>query len=105
MDPADPNSVRPDIYTLVKFQRLEPEHVNERQKPIVQPGDQGEGRRRDRGWVLATETGELALGQNVVVARSMPWGGYNFEDSILINEKLVKNDVFTSIHIEEAPSA
>ena len=48
----------------------------------------------------ATETGELALGQNVVVA-FMPWGGYNFEDSILINEKLVKNDVFTSIHIEE----
>ncbi len=48
----------------------------------------------------ATETGELALGQNVVVA-FMPWGGYNFEDSILINERLVKNDIFTSIHIEE----
>src|SRR5258706_12122700 len=69
------------------------------QKPIVQPGD-----RVKAGDVIAdgpaTETGELALGQNVVVA-FMPWGGYNFEDSILINEKLVKNDVFTSIHIEE----
>ena len=69
------------------------------QKPIVQPGDKVKA-----GDVIAdgpaTETGELALGQNVVVA-FMPWGGYNFEDSILINEKLVKNDVFTSIHIEE----
>ena len=69
------------------------------QKPIVVPGD-----RVKQGDVIAdgpaTETGELALGQNVVVA-FMPWGGYNFEDSILINEKLVKNDVFTSIHIEE----
>jgi DNA-directed RNA polymerase subunit beta len=69
------------------------------QKPIVQTGD-----RVMAGDVIAdgpaTETGELALGQNVVVA-FMPWGGYNFEDSILINEKLVKNDIFTSIHIEE----
>jgi DNA-directed RNA polymerase subunit beta len=69
------------------------------QKPIVQVGDKVK-----KGDVIgdgpATETGELALGQNVVVA-FMPWGGYNFEDSILINEKLVKNDVFTSIHIEE----
>ena len=69
------------------------------QKPIVQVGD-----RVKAGDVIAdgpaTETGELALGQNVVVA-FMPWGGYNFEDSILINEKLVKHDVFTSIHIEE----
>src|SRR4029079_16872093 len=69
------------------------------QKPIVQPGD-----RVKAGDVIAdgpaTETGELALRQNVVVA-FMPWGGYNFEDSILINERLVKNDVFTSIHIEE----
>jgi DNA-directed RNA polymerase beta subunit len=69
------------------------------QKPIVQPGDKVKA-----GDVIAdgpaTETGELALGQNVLVA-FMPWGGYNFEDSILINEKLVKNDIFTSIHIEE----
>src|SRR6202042_1196732 len=90
--------VRPDIYTLVKFQRSN-QNTCMNQRPIVQPGD-----RVKAGDVIAdgpaTETGELALGQNVVVA-FMPWGGYNFEDSILINEKLVKNDVFTSIHIEE----
>ena len=98
VDPKDPNSVRPDIYTLVKFQRSN-QNTCMNQKPIVTPGD-----RVKAGDVIAdgpaTETGELALGQNVVVA-FMPWGGYNFEDSILINEKLVKNDVFTSIHIEE----
>jgi DNA-directed RNA polymerase subunit beta len=98
VDPKDPNSVRPDIYTLVKFQRSN-QNTCMNQKPIVVPGD-----RVKAGDVIAdgpaTETGELALGQNVVVA-FMPWGGYNFEDSILINEKLVKNDVFTSIHIEE----
>ncbi|HWO21941.1 MAG TPA: DNA-directed RNA polymerase subunit beta [Kofleriaceae bacterium] len=98
VDPKDPNSVRPDIYTMVKFQRSN-QNTCMNQKPIVQPGD-----RVKAGDVIAdgpaTETGELALGQNVVVA-FMPWGGYNFEDSILINEKLVKNDVFTSIHIEE----
>ena len=98
VDPKDPNSVRPDIYTLVKFQRSN-QNTCMNQKPIVQPGDKVKV-----GDVIAdgpaTETGELALGQNVVVA-FMPWGGYNFEDSILINEKLVKNDVFTSIHIEE----
>ena len=98
VDPKDPNSVRPDIYTLVKFQRSN-QNTCMNQKPIVQTGDKVKA-----GDVIAdgpaTETGELALGQNVVVA-FMPWGGYNFEDSILINEKLVKNDVFTSIHIEE----
>src|SRR5450432_2282176 len=98
VDPKDPNSVRPDIYTLVKFQRSN-QNTCMNQKPIVQPGDKVKA-----GDVIAdgpaTETGELALGQNVVVA-FMPWGGYNFEDSILVNEKLVKNDVFTSIHIEE----
>src|SRR5690606_8902172 len=69
------------------------------QKPIVQRGDKVRA-----GDVIAdgpaTETGELALGQNVVVA-FMPWGGYNFEDSILISERLTKNDAFTSVHIEE----
>src|SRR3954453_14571540 len=87
-----------DIYNLIKYQRSN-QNTCINQKPIVQPGD-----RVKAGDVIAdgpaTETGELALGQNVVVA-FMPWGGYNFEDSILINEKLVKNDVFTSIHIEE----
>jgi DNA-directed RNA polymerase subunit beta len=94
----DPLSAKPDIYNLVKFQRSN-QNTCMNQKPIVQVGD-----RVKKGDVIgdgpATDTGELALGQNVVVA-FMPWGGYNFEDSILINEKLVKNDVFTSIHIEE----
>jgi DNA-directed RNA polymerase subunit beta len=62
------------------------------------------GDRVKRGQVIAdgpaTERGELALGRNVLVA-FMPWGGYNFEDSILISERLVKDDHFTSVHIEE----
>ena len=94
----DPLAAKPDIYNLVKFQRSN-QNTCMNQKPIVQPGDVVK-----KGDVIAdgpaTECGELALGQNVVVA-FMPWGGYNFEDSILINEKLVKHDVFTSIHIEE----
>jgi DNA-directed RNA polymerase subunit beta len=94
----DPLAAKPDIYNLVKFQRSN-QNTCMNQKPIVQPGDIVK-----KGDVIgdgpATECGELALGQNVVVA-FMPWGGYNFEDSILINEKLVKNDIFTSIHIEE----
>ncbi len=98
VNPKDAESVRPDIYTMVKFQRSN-QNTCMNQKPIVQTGD-----RVKAGDVIAdgpaTETGELALGQNVVVA-FMPWGGYNFEDSILINEKLVKTDIFTSIHIEE----
>ena len=88
----------PDIYNLVKFQRSN-QNTCLNQKPIVHPGERVKG-----GDVIAdgpaTEQGELALGQNVLVA-FMPWGGYNFEDSILISEKLVKNDVFTSVHIEE----
>src|SRR5919199_4256230 len=87
-----------DIYNLIKYQRSN-QNTCINQKPIVKQGD----RVRKNDVIAdgpATETGELALGQNVVVA-FMPWGGYNFEDSILINEKLVKNDVFTSIHIEE----
>lgn len=87
-----------DIYNLVKFQRSnQATCIN--QKPIVKVGD---AVRKDD--VLAdgpsTDVGELALGKNVLVA-FMPWGGYNFEDAILISERLVKEDVFTSVHIEE----
>src|SRR6266404_5206861 len=87
-----------DIYNLTKYQRSN-QNTCINQKPIVKQGD-----RVRKGDVIAdgpaTETGELALGQNVVVA-FMPWQGYNFEDSILISERIVKEDVFTSIHIEE----
>jgi DNA-directed RNA polymerase subunit beta len=95
---SDPLSAKPDIYNLVKFQRSN-QSTCMNQKPIVQRGDKVRA-----GDVLAdgpaTETGELALGQNVVVA-FMPWNGYNFEDSILISERLIREDWFTSIHIEE----
>ncbi|MBI4535608.1 MAG: DNA-directed RNA polymerase subunit beta [Ignavibacteriae bacterium] len=95
---GDPLGAKPDIYNLVKFQRSN-QNTCMNQKPIVQRGDKVRA-----GDVIAdgpaTETGELALGQNVVVA-FMPWGGYNFEDSILVSERLVRDDVFTSIHIEE----
>ena len=87
-----------DIYKLVKFQRTN-QNTCFNQRPIVNQGDWVE-----RGQIIAdgpaTATGELALGKNVVVA-FMPWGGYNFEDSILVSERLMKEDVFTSIHIEE----
>jgi DNA-directed RNA polymerase subunit beta len=87
-----------DIYHLVKFRRSN-QNTSINQKPIVRVGD-----RVETGEVIAdgpaTDTGELALGQNALVA-FMPWGGYNFEDSILISERMVKDDVFTSIHIEE----
>ena len=87
-----------DIYNLVKFRRSN-QSTSINQKPIVRKGDHVE-----IGDVIAdgpaTDTGELALGANAVVA-FMPWGGYNFEDSILISERLVRDDVFTSIHIEE----
>ena len=90
--------VQPDIYKLTKFARSnQATCIN--QKPIVNVGD-----RVERQEIIAdgpsTERGELALGRNIVVA-FMPWGGYNFEDSILISERLVKEDVYTSIHIEE----
>jgi DNA-directed RNA polymerase subunit beta len=87
-----------DIYTLQKFQRSN-QNTCINQRPIVKVGD-----RMQAGDVIAdgpsTELGELALGQNVLVA-FMPWNGYNFEDSILISERIVSEDRFTSIHIEE----
>jgi len=87
-----------DIYNLLKYQRSN-QNTCLNQKPIVKRGD-----RVRKGDVIAdgpaTETGELALGANVVVA-FMPWQGYNFEDSILLSERLLKDDIFTSIHIEE----
>ena len=95
---ADGTGTKPDIYNLVKFQRSN-QNTCMNQKPIVKRGDKVRA-----GDVIAdgpaTDTGELALGQNAVVA-FMPWGGYNFEDSILISERLVKKDSFTSVHIEE----
>ena len=88
----------PDIYSLTKYQRSN-QNTCWNQKPIVKAGEKVEV-----GDVLAdgpaTDTGELALGANVIVAFT-PWGGYNFEDSILISEKIAKQDIFTSIHIEE----
>src|SRR4029079_17059504 len=91
----------PDIYQLYKFQRSN-QSTCFNQKPIVRAGE-----RVKAGDVLAdgpsTDMGELALGQNVVVA-FMPWQGYNFEDSILVSERIAKDDVFTSIHIEEFQS-
>ncbi|TMA30620.1 MAG: DNA-directed RNA polymerase subunit beta, partial [Deltaproteobacteria bacterium] len=87
-----------DIYNLIKYQRSN-QNTCINQRPIVVVGDHVKA-----GDVIAdgpsTEMGELALGRNVMVA-FMPWGGYNFEDSILISERVVKNDFFTSVHIEE----
>ncbi len=87
-----------DIYNLVKFQRSN-QSTCLNQKPIVRRGE-----RVQAGDTIAdgpaTDRGELALGQNLVVA-FMPWGGYNFEDSILISERVRKEDLYTSIHIEE----
>lgn len=87
-----------DIYELTKFQRSN-QNTCINQRPVVTVGEKVEA-----GALIAdgaaTEMGELALGQNVLVA-FMPWGGYNFEDAILISENLVKDDRFTSIHIEE----
>lgn len=87
-----------DIYRLRKFQRSN-QSTCINQRPLVKVGDQVAA-----GDIIAdgpsTELGELALGRNVLVA-FMPWNGYNFEDSILISERIAKDDVFTSIHIEE----
>jgi len=87
-----------DIYNLTKYQRSN-QNTCVTQRPVVKVGDKVE-----KGDVLAdgpgTDAGELALGQNILIA-FMPWNGYNFEDSILISERLIKEDTFTSIHIEE----
>ena len=95
IEPGDPGV---DIYRLRKFQRSN-QNTCINQRPLVKVGDQV-----NRGEVVAdgpsTDIGELALGKNVLVA-FMPWNGYNYEDSILISERIVKDDVFTSIHIEE----
>ncbi|MCR9258046.1 MAG: DNA-directed RNA polymerase subunit beta [Alphaproteobacteria bacterium] len=87
-----------DIYNLLKFQRSN-QNTCITQRPLVKKGDVIK-----QGDIVAdgpsTDMGELALGRNVLVA-FMPWNGYNFEDSILISERIVRDDVFTSIHIEE----
>jgi DNA-directed RNA polymerase subunit beta len=87
-----------DIYTLIKYTRSN-QNTCINQRPLVNVGD-----RIERGDVLAdgpsTDIGELALGQNMLVA-FMPWNGYNFEDSILLSERVVKEDRYTTIHIEE----
>jgi DNA-directed RNA polymerase subunit beta len=87
-----------DIYQLTKFKRSN-QNTCINQKPVVKKGD-----RVGKGQVIAdgpcTDKGELALGRNVLVA-FMPWRGYNFEDAILVSEKLVKEDYYTSVHIEE----
>ncbi|GGC18676.1 DNA-directed RNA polymerase subunit beta [Oxalicibacterium flavum] len=97
-DEAAAGEVGVDIYNLIKYTRSN-QNTNINQRPIVQVGD-----RVARGDVIAdgasTDLGELALGQNMLVA-FMPWNGYNFEDSILISEKVVADDRYTSIHIEE----
>ena len=97
-DETDPTKPGVDIYRLMKFQRSN-QNTCINQRPLVKVGDQVK-----KGDIIAdgpsTELGELALGRNVLVA-FMPWNGYNFEDSILLSERIVKDDVFTSIHIEE----
>jgi DNA-directed RNA polymerase beta subunit len=95
---SDPTKPGVDIYRLMKFQRSN-QNTCINQRPLVKVGDQVK-----KADIIAdgpsTELGELALGRNVLVA-FMPWNGYNFEDSILLSERIVKDDVFSSIHIEE----
>ncbi|GGC33795.1 DNA-directed RNA polymerase subunit beta [Novosphingobium marinum] len=95
---VEPGQSGVDIYTLQKFQRSN-QNTCVNQRPLVKVGDVVEA-----GDIIAdgpsTDMGELALGRNSLVA-FMPWNGYNYEDSILISERIVKDDVFTSIHIEE----
>ncbi len=96
---SDSQDISPvDIYTLMKFQRSN-QNTCINQRPLVEVGDLV-----NEGDIIAdgpsTEDGELGLGRNVLVA-FMPWNGYNFEDSILVSERVVRDDVFSSIHIEE----
>jgi len=95
---TDPTKPGVDIYRLAKFQRSN-QNTCINQRPLVKVGD-----RLQQGDIIAdgpsTNLGELALGKNVLVA-FLPWNGYNFEDSILISERIVRDDIFTSIHIEE----
>ncbi len=95
---TDPTKSGVDIYTLQKFQRSN-QNTCINQRPLVRVGDVLKA-----GDIIAdgpsTDLGDLALGQNVLVA-FMPWNGYNFEDSILLSERMVRDDIFTSIHIEE----
>jgi DNA-directed RNA polymerase subunit beta len=94
----DPGKSGVDIYRLMKFQRSN-QSTCINQRPLVKVGD-----KVNKGDILAdgpsTDLGDLALGRNVLVA-FMPWNGYNYEDSILLSERIVADDVFTSIHIEE----
>ena len=107
--PDEPGAIKPlaqvtsdadgnDVYRLVKFQRTNQDTCYN-QRPIVSVGDRVVG-----GQVIAdgpaTQDGELALGRNILVG-FMPWNGYNYEDSILISQRVVKDDMFTSIHIKE----
>jgi DNA-directed RNA polymerase subunit beta len=95
---AQAGEVGVDIYNLIKYQRSN-QNTNIHQRPIVKKGD-----KLSKGDVIAdgasTDLGEIAIGQNMLVA-FMPWHGYNFEDSILISERVVAEDRYTSIHIEE----
>ena len=95
---GEEEEVRADVYHLVKFRRSN-QNTCINQRPIVKGGDYV-----TKGQVIAdgpsTDNGELALGRNILVA-FMPWRGYNFEDAILVSERLVKEDLYTSIHIEE----
>ena len=97
-DPDDDIGSAVDIYNLIKYRRSN-QSTCINQKPIVEVGDKVK-----KGDIIgdgpATDRGDLALGRNVVVA-FMPWQGYNFEDSILVSERILKEDVFTSVHIEE----
>ena len=97
-DEAEAGKVGVDIYNLIKYTRSN-QNTNINQRPIVKVGD-----KIARGDVIAdgasTDLGELALGQNMLLA-FMPWNGYNFEDSILVSERVVAEDRYTSIHVEE----
>jgi DNA-directed RNA polymerase subunit beta len=92
------NEVRRETYNLIKF------HGTNQETCMTQRPSVSEGQRVEKGYVLAdgtaTDEGELALGRNVLVA-FMPWRGYNFEDAIIVSERLVRDDVYTSLHIEE----